>query len=115
MKPTIPTLFLAATLAISGLVTPQARADYFDMGTDYINAGMSMAAQEPMMRQIARDSERQIDEDRRKTSSPRGVRHKSPTVTRAITTYRASRAVSQRVQTRLIALVAKTSSPQTVA
>ena len=113
MKPTIPPLLLAATLCASALVIRPAQAqDYMGYGQVYITAGMDMAAQQPMLDQIRRDSQRRIDENRQGTSS-RPIR-RTPKV-RAVTTYRASRAVGQRVQTRLIAFVAKSNSPATVA
>ncbi len=104
MKPTIPILFLAATLCASTLVMPQARADYFDMGQDYINTGMSMAALEPTMRQLARDAEHQMDENTGRKSS-HSVR-RTPKKALTTTTYRESSAVHNRVLTRFTDWVA---------
>jgi len=109
MKPTIPTLFLAATLCASALVMPVARAqisNYYTYKVPIDFAGMNE-------RRMALDASSEIIENTGR-KSVRSVR-RTPKV-RAVTTYRASRAVSQRVQTRLIAFVVKAgNSPATVA
>ncbi len=104
MKPTIPTLFLTATLCASALVTRPARADYMDFGQVYINAGMNMAIHDSIVLDIRRQSESQNTE--RKASASRGSKAKTPKKALTTTTYRESSAVHNRVLTRFTDWVA---------
>lgn len=119
---TTSTLLLAATLTASSLVTPQARADYQDMSNSYgmmatfhFNNAQLIAQQTTSQIMLSNNAAAQERLSTRR-KSPRGVVRKTPQKARVTTTYRASPAVSKRVQTRLLALVAKTgNSPETVA
>lgn len=96
------------------MATPAARAQGYGGG----NAGNIYTYQVPIripipFPVIAQEIKRESQDTKRK--SPRVVRRKTPKKALATTTYRASPAVSKQVQTRLIAFVAKSNSPETVA
>lgn len=110
MKPT-SRLFLAATLCASALLMPQARAQMTGDVEHYFTHPSTPTP--TFVPPIARAVGREIENNGSKTPSPHGA-GRSPKA-RATTTYRPSRAVSRKVQARLLAFVAKSNSPEVVA